>query len=72
MPENKIPPITTIKCPVCHKGDIPLPLDSDGCQYCRHCGASYDTIHQYLMAYWTLLKWIIFCAIGIIIYCMLS
>lgn len=66
--ENKIPPVTTIKCPVCHKGDIPLLLDEDGCGYCRNCGASYDTIYKYIHAYWTLGKWVLYVVIGFIIY----
>lgn len=67
MFEHKIPPVTTIKCPVCHKGDIPLPLDESGCQYCRHCGASYDTVYQYIKVYWILLKWALYGIISFLI-----
>jgi len=40
-------PFTTIKCPVCHKGVVPFPLDN-GFRCCRNCGATRETIDLYI------------------------
>lgn len=40
-------PFTTIKCPICKKGVVPFPLDSDF-KCCRHCGATRETIDMYI------------------------
>lgn len=39
--------LLTIKCPVCHKGDVAYPFDDEGCGYCRHCGASLEQIKRH-------------------------
>lgn len=45
-------PFFTIKCPVYKRGEIPYPFEDKGkgCEYCRNCGASRETIEIYFNA----------------------